>query len=339
MKTTSVARIFFLAQTMHSYVLALTQFPDQKILRYEHGVDYTTVSSWDDADQFCRAKGQMLTTRNQICPGGVGGAPIGGNFVGDNWIAVIDDLEVVVQVGSFYHSCEGHIENNKRLGSEIGKNDWGKDGNKKSYYNNHVYCFDDTTPNPTPVPTLSVADAAGDGCQNHVKFSSNFVSSSGEACDTCSFCDGSSLSAVFDPDSQGACIDCAGIDNSCVEIQIMTTFDNEWEMKFISLSSSHAGSEYDPETIIIEGSNDDDVWDQLLHKTLVFNDRKEAVDFLTDDSDKKYKNYKMTFKMKESASKMHIGHYAIISSYTKTCTSNIFEDVTGKYVMPYKIQT
>ena len=105
------------------------------------------------------------------------------------------------------------------------------------------------------------------------------------------------------------------------------------------MCSSHLSCHSDPETIIIEGSNDDDVWDQLLHKTLVFNDRKEAVDFLTDDSDKKHKNYKITFRMKESASKMHIGHYAIISSYTKTCTSNIFEDVTGKYVMPYKIQT
>jgi len=334
MQTTSVARIFFLAQTMHSYVLALTQFPDQKMSRYEHGVDYTTVSTWDDADQFCRNKGLMLPTRNQICPDGVGKAPIGGNFEGDNWVSVIDDLEVSVQVGSVYLSCEGHREVNiRRHDNDVGRNSWGKE----PYHNNQVYCVGDTT--PTPVPTLSVADAAGDGCQNHVKFSSNFVSSSGEVCDTCSFCDGSRLSAVFDPDSQGACIDCAGTDNSCVEIQIMTTFDNEWAMEFISLSSSHAGSEYDPETIIIEGSNDDDVWDQLLQKTLVFNDRKEAVDFLIDDSDKKHKHYKMTFRMKESASKMHIGHYAIISSYTKTCTSNIFEDVTGISVMPYKIQT
>ena len=93
------------------------------------------------------------------------------------------------------------------------------------------------------VQALSAEDAAGDGCKNNMKFSSSSVSAMGAPCNACPLCEDSSLSSIFTPSSQGICIDCAGIDNYCNVFEIVTTFEKEWAMKFISLVPSHAGSE------------------------------------------------------------------------------------------------
>lgn len=302
-----------------------------------------------DEQEFCKEKGLKLVTIDELCPDGPGNPPVGGAIRKAHWVRVDDDIEQWVQLGTndVYGNrlCKGYIQ----LYADEGNPRWGEAGKRKEdWFNDQVFCSTPTaapTPNPTPVPTtapspkatLSMEDAAGDGCKNNIKFSSSFVSSSGNQCKACSLCEESRLSAIFDPSSQGICIDCDGIEDRCDEFEVLTTFDNEWAVKYISLSSSHAGSEYDPKTITMEGSNEDDVWHQLSHETLEFKERKEAVDYPFDGGLKKYKKYKMTFSMKDNTLKMYIGHYAIISSYTKTCTSNIFEDITGKYVMPYKI--
>jgi len=269
--------------------------------------------------------------------------PVGGIISGDNWVAVDDDLERYVQIGPGDRTCKGHHLHYGHL------QPWGKDGSKKGHWlNNQIFCFTVSaapTPNPTPVPTaaptpkatLPVEDAAGDGCKNSVKFSSSSISAIGEACKACPLCEESSLSSIFNPSSQGICFDCAGIDKHCDAFEIVTSFEKEWAMKFISLVPSHAGSEYDLNSILIEGSNEDDVWHQLLAKKVEFMDRYENVDYaVVNDLDTKYKKYRALFLIKDDTLKMSIDHYAIISSYTKTCASNMFEDITGKYAKPYK---
>ena len=87
----------------------------------------------------------------------------------------------------------------------------------------------------------------------------------------------------------------------------------------------------------MDGSNEDDVWHKLSYERVEFMGQKEPVDYPVDnDHDKKYKKYRATFYLNTNLLKDYIDHYAIISSYTKTCVSNVFEDITGKYAKPYK---
>ena len=169
--------------------------------------------------------------------------PIGGLVDGSNQVAVHDDVDRFVSLGPIgYTSCKGHIELNSG-----NKETWGRVREKKvPHSNNYVLCFT-PTPKPTPLPTAAptpkatfpVEDAAGDGCKYNEKFSSKFVASSGNSCKVCSLCEGSHLSAIFDPSSQGICIGCTGIEDSCEQFVVMTTFDNEMRIKKCNSSPTY----------------------------------------------------------------------------------------------------
>ena len=86
-------------------------------------------------------------------------------------------------------------------------------------------------------------DTVGSGCQNNVQFSSKFMTDSGEECNTCVLCDGSHLSDIFKPKSKGVCVDCSAVEDTCNNFSVITKFDSEWIMKFVSLAPSSMSSE------------------------------------------------------------------------------------------------
>ena len=95
----------------------------------------------------------------------------------------------------------------------------------------------------TGLSAESIKEVVGDGCSNAIKFQSFFTTDSGDTCSTCSFCDGSHLSSLFDPKVENICIDCGAADNSCNNLEVVTNFERPWLMKFMTLTSSSMGSE------------------------------------------------------------------------------------------------
>lgn len=184
----------------------------------------------------------------------------------------------------------------------------------------------------------SIQEKVGSDCRNEAQFSSAFTTESGEECTTCTFCDGSDLSDVFKPKSNGVCIDCTAAEDKCANFMITTAFDSAWLMKFVSLTPSSKPTEYDPKTVVIEGSTDTSAWVELHKKedNLLFKTRSEPTELLLSNNDAEYKHYRVTFKPQDNKSKYYPGHYGLFQSYTKTCASNIYEAITGHYIMPYE---
>jgi len=185
----------------------------------------------------------------------------------------------------------------------------------------------------------TIEDAVGDGCQNRFDFESQFVTDAGDECTSCHFCSGSKLSDIFNPKKESVCVDCSSADNECNSLQLITRFQQQWAMEFVSIISSNMDSNFDPARVVLKASNDAQTWESLYnsddHNGLDVVSRKTAQDLLFNPS-QKFKEYEMLFKMKDASSKMYLGHYGIVESFTKICTSNLFKDITGNYVAPYK---
>jgi len=185
----------------------------------------------------------------------------------------------------------------------------------------------------------TIEDAVGDGCQNIIDFESQFVTDAGDECTTCHFCSGSKLIDIFNPKKESVCIDCSSVDNECNSLQLITRFQQQWAMEFVSIISSNMDSNFDPARVVLKASNDSQTWESLYnsddHNGLDIVSRKTAQDLLFNPS-QKFKEYEMSFKMKDASSKMYLGQYGIVESFTKICTSNLFKDITGDYAAPYK---
>lgn len=183
----------------------------------------------------------------------------------------------------------------------------------------------------------SIQEKVGSGCENNVQFSRTFTTESGDKCNTCVLCDGSHLSDIFKPKSKGICVDCTAVEDTCTNFMITTTFASEWWMKFVSLAPSSKPKEYDPKAVLIEGSKDSTTWVELhnAEDDMLFKTRIEPTELLLSNNGTEYKHYRITFKPKYNMSKYYIGHYGLIPSYTKTCSSDIYEAITGYYIRPY----
>ena len=94
----------------------------------------------------------------------------------------------------------------------------------------------------------------------------------------------------------------------------------------------------DPRVVIIEGSTDAATWVELynIEDDILFKTRTESTELLLSNNDTEYKYYRITFRPKDNMSKYYLGHYGLIPSYTRTCTSNIHLAITGEYVRPYE---
>lgn len=173
----------------------------------------------------------------------------------------------------------------------------------------------------------------GTGCANKALFSSSFTTEKGDVCSECSFCSGSSLTSIFNPKSSSTCIDCGSNQNDCTNFQVVVSFDEDWRMWFVSILSSDGPIEDDPSKIIMEGSNDFNgkigTWAPLYDSSgPVFNGRSEKKTMLFNNI-KSYKQYRVTFVRNKNSSKMKVSHYGIIPAYTKQCTAELHEKLTG----------
>lgn len=185
----------------------------------------------------------------------------------------------------------------------------------------------------------TIEDAVGDGCRNRFDFESKFVTDAGDECATCHFCSGSKLSDILNPKKESVCVDCSSAENVCNSLQVITKFQHQWAMEFVSISSSNMDSNFDPARVVLKASNNSQLWETLYnsddHNGLDIVSRKTAQDLLFDQSEH-FKEYEITFKMKDASSKMHIGQYGIIEAFTKLCASNFYKAITGDYAAPYK---
>jgi len=306
-----------------------------KLVRYKYPESLPKLVTYDDARNFCLSKGQTVPSEREICPDWkpAGGSP-GWH---DIWVIIGNSSNDWVNIGGNY-LCKTHITNY----GPPKRTSW------HTAYNQYLYCKItptakptlEPTSNPTSAPTPVIQGAYGDGCRNSVDFTSSFVTESGEACTSCQFCGGSKLRDIFYPKKESMCIDCQTSDNKCNGFQAMTNFQQAWEMKFVSIRSSSMDSNLDPKSVLIQGSEDGVNWSELFNSDdntkPLFKERNESVELLFADNNKSYNNYKVTFMLPVNESKMYLDLYSVVEAYTKTCTVNNFNDITGSNVLAYK---
>lgn len=290
------------------------------------------LNNWNEAAAFCADMGEALATKAQVCPGGQLVPPVGGTLEGKNWVAVANGSNNWLQVGNSGPLCKTHKD-------DTGTHplSWGEDNAKETYESNYVYCYLEPKPpslEPTSLPTSSpttfierVEAVVGDGCKNGIDFVTSFTTET-EACDKVTFCDGSTSNSIFNPNVENVCIDFTKADEECTNFNVVTTFDNAWRMSFLSLTSSGMGAETDPEQVVMKGSNDMNTWVELYNSPLVFTERKKPKEFYFANNDM-FKYYSLTFERNENSSKMHIGHYGLVEVYTKSCSIQFFEGISG----------
>ena len=99
---------------------------------------------------------------------------------------------------------------------------------------------------PSKKPIAYLADEikrkVGDGCANSFSFKSACFTDTGSTCNTCSFCPGSTLASLFDPNTSAICVECETSENDCKEFKVFTTFDKAWRMSFFHLLTSDAST-------------------------------------------------------------------------------------------------
>lgn len=92
----------------------------------------------------------------------------------------------------------------------------------------------------------------------------------------------------------------------------------------------------DPKKVILEASNDLKEWYELYNSDLIFYSRNKSQDFVISANEVSYKHYAISFERQTASSAMHVGNYGILESYAKQCAANIYNDIVGSNVLPYK---
>ncbi|CAB9506250.1 Similarities with uniprot P08640 Saccharomyces cerevisiae YIR019c STA1 (Partial), partial [Seminavis robusta] len=99
----------------------------------------SNVKSYDQAKQFCAAKGGSLASSADICPSGVSKDPYFGKQIGDQWTPVRDYGNAWIQMGTHpwgAPTCSLHRDTHNGVDP-----DWGLDGNmKQSWESNYIVC-------------------------------------------------------------------------------------------------------------------------------------------------------------------------------------------------------
>ena len=88
--------------------------------------------------------------------------------------------------------------------------------------------------------------------------------------------------------------------------------------------------------MVLEASNDLQEWFVLYDSELTFDSRSESQDLVFSANEVSYKHYSIKLERKTKSSTMHVGYYGIVNSYMKQCAANIFNDIVGSKVLPYK---
>lgn len=182
------------------------------------------------------------------------------------------------------------------------------------------------------ISAKDIKNAVGDGCRNHVDFKGRFRTEAGTTCGSCSFCEGSTVNSLFIPQAKDTCIQCTKGEDTCSMFEVITSFENAWTMKYTTLAPSALAPTSDPKKVTMLGSNDLVTWEDLHSTELTFLDREQKAEFII-NNENKYKHYSVQFE--RSGDVMNIGKYGLVEAYTKGCTSEIHESITGDLVPIY----
>ena len=104
----------------------------------------------------------------------------------------------------------------------------------------------------------------------------------------------------------------------------------------------------DPDRIILEGSNNfngiaessANTWITLYdsNQGLSFSGRQEEQSFIF-ENDLSFKHYAITFVKKSDSPKLQVGHYKIVQTYAKECSSLLLKEITGHKVPAHNTKT
>jgi len=191
------------------------------------------------------------------------------------------------------------------------------------------------------ISNTAIKDAVdGGGGANIVETSISYNNNDGSTCKPCDLCEGSVLNNLFNPKSPALCISCASDMKTCNQVVVTTSFKTPWAMTYTSLTSHSdgGGASLDPQAISIHASNNYNKvskigqWRTLLtiSSSAIFEERNKPKDLVLDnDTNTSYKDYRITYSLKNDSKMMKIGHYGLIQSYVQTYTAQIFKNITG----------
>ena len=68
-----------------------------------------------------------------------------------------------------------------------------------------------------------IAEAAKE-CKTRIDFDVAFTTDDGSTCETCKFCDGSSVKSLYDPKAENVCVVCSDTSDKCNSVSFIMNF-------------------------------------------------------------------------------------------------------------------
>jgi len=178
----------------------------------------------------------------------------------------------------------------------------------------------------------SLKDDVGSGCANHVDFRGRFLTTTGEECNACSLCSENNMNQMFVPKAKDVCITCSSDKGTCDVLELITEFSEGWPIKFVTLTASDMDSKYDPQESTFLGSNDGKNWVEITSTKVEFKERTDALQIFL-ENDISFTHYAMQLKGLDKMT--YVGKYGIVESYTKHCTAQLHQKITGVSIPSY----
>jgi len=177
----------------------------------------------------------------------------------------------------------------------------------------------------------TIEETIGDGCRNNFSFYGRFITSERKECFSSALCEGNNFNSLFMPKGMGLCVKFSEEEVDCNVLEVVTTFQEPWSMKYVTLQASDMDATHDPQDITFLASHDAVQWDELHKNNVHFSERGEIVEFIF-NNENNYKYYSILVKGRNKL--MNVGHYGLVQAYTKSCAAQLFYNITG-YMVPY----
>ena len=165
-------------------------------------------------------------------------------------------------------------------------------------------------------------------CKNIIDYSMTSSTEDGSSC-TCTFCEESKLSTLFNPKATSTCLDCG---DTCTRVSYKTIFEFEWKKTFFEIFSSSKDKSYDPVRVILEGTSNDQavtLYDSDNESDFGFDGRGSKYSSSINNSNL-YKSYTITFVRNSASTRLYLGHYGIVQAHMKQCSSDVLSEVLLK---------
>jgi len=177
----------------------------------------------------------------------------------------------------------------------------------------------------------TIEETIGDGCRNNFSFYGRFITSERKECFSSALCEGNNFNSLFMPKGMGLCVKFSEEEVDCNVLEVVTTFQEPWSMKYVTLQASDMDATHDPQDITFLASHDAVQWDELHKNNVHFSERGEIVEFIF-NNENNYKYYSILVKGRNKL--MNVGHYGLVQAYTKSCAAQLFYNITGYMVAP-----